>query len=134
MRRGVLAAAVIVATVATAAAQRPDPDLAEVNRSIEGGRFEAALAGVEAALGRRPSDPQALFLKGVALAASLAASGGTLIHAAEPVSAQAGGGERGPLLAPPLASGCPIFRTGLPRSAQTMLRCPFGHHTLRSYP
>ena len=73
MRRAVLAAALAavivatVATVATAAAQRPDPDLAEVNRSIEGGRFEAALAGVEAALGRRPSDPQALFLKGVAL-------------------------------------------------------------------
>ena len=67
MRRAALTAAVAALLVATAAGQRPDPELVELNRLVEGGRFEQALAGIEAALGRSPLNPQALFLKGLAL-------------------------------------------------------------------
>jgi len=62
IRRAALIALLAALLAATAAAQRPGPELVELNRLIEGGNYEQALAGTEAWLRRRPADPQALFL------------------------------------------------------------------------
>ena len=67
IRKAALVALLAALLAATTAAQRPGPELVELNRLIEGGNYEQALAGTEAWLRRRPADPQALFLKGLAL-------------------------------------------------------------------
>src|SRR5262245_18188192 len=43
------------------------PDFAELNRLIERGDYDQALAGTEALLRNRPADSKAHFLKGLAL-------------------------------------------------------------------
>jgi superkiller protein 3 len=67
-RRGLVLGAVTLLLATTSAARQPDPELAAIDRLVAAGQFDQALARLEPVLARRPSSPEALFPKGVALA------------------------------------------------------------------